>query len=831
MTRWMPLFAALLWASPALAEDAPAPTPDAPGEAAPEADAAAVEPAEDLNLIQTCVTARPPMAVADGDPPPSAFDHADAWFGDCVVGPMAAVMFWDVAFWDNALKASADSVGVELDGQIVTAVSEDVFTVAPFQDVDSSELVAVLAADGGALSGRASARLEQDGALFSVVLDAQELVPGPEALVLAGEFQGTVPEAVPVAEGYARHVSTQLVRDVAVVVDVSTEEPGGEEPLPWTIPAQSSVAPEALIPAPAQGQAVLYDGATWQWASVNEEGAARLLGAEQTLTETPTNPKQLVLPVVVLWLVLGALFFTFRMGFINIRGFGHALAVTAGRYDEEHHEGEVSHFQALSSALSATVGLGNIAGVALAVAAGGPGAVFWMVVAGFLGMSSKFAECTLGQMYRVKDANGQLSGGPMRYLHAGLQELGVGKLGKVLAVIFALMCIGGSFGGGNMFQANQSYEAVAEVVPLFAPKAEGEVLVTLSADADAVELAEGAVFTTEDGIRFVATQTMTLKAGSNAVHVHAEESSPAGNVVAGAIVGMEAELAGVESVSNGSPTTGGAEPRAWLYGLILAVLVGLVIIGGIKSIGRVAGIIVPFMCGVYVLAAIWILAVNGSRIPEAFGTILEGAFTLKAGFGGLLGVLITGFRRAAFSNEAGVGSASIAHSAASTNEPVREGIVALLEPFIDTIVVCTMTGLVVVITGAYLGDAGDGVKMTSAAFASVIDWFPLVLSLAVVLFAFSTMISWSYYGERCWTYLFGEKTSMIYKVLFLAFVVLGSTISLGNVLDFSDLMILGMAFPNILGVALLSGKVKAKLDDYWRRYKSGEMEPAKADQA
>ncbi|MFT4975598.1 MAG: AGCS family alanine or glycine:cation symporter [Myxococcota bacterium] len=439
------------------------------------------------------------------------------------------------------------------------------------------------------------------------------------------------------------------------------------------------------------------------------------------------------LPLVVAWLVVGAVFFTLRMGFINIRGFRHAIDVTAGQYDKQDDPGEVSHFQALASALSATVGLGNIAGVAIAVSVGGPGAIFWMVVAGFLGMSSKFTECTLGQMYRTVDKNGSVLGGPMRYLDAGLAELGFGGLGKVLAVIFSVMCIGGSLGGGNMFQANQSYAAVGEIIPFL---------------------------TLGDGL---------------------------------------------------------------LYGLILAFAVGLVILGGIRRIGMAAGIIVPVMCGVYVLASMWILIVHASEVPAAFGTIISEAFAPTAVGGGVVGVLVQGFRRAAFSNEAGVGSASIAHSAASTDEPVREGIVAILEPFIDTIIVCTMTGLVVVITGAYLQDTGDGVLMTSAAFGSVISWFPLVLSFAVVSFAFSTMISWSYYGERCAIYLFGPAASLPYKIVFLLFVVFGSVFKLGNVLDFSDLMILGMAFPNILGMLFLSNKVRSALDDYWGRFSSGEM--------
>ncbi len=442
------------------------------------------------------------------------------------------------------------------------------------------------------------------------------------------------------------------------------------------------------------------------------------------------------LPFIVVWLIAGALFFTLRFSFINLRAFRHAWVVTTGRYDNPDDPGEVTHFQALSSALSATVGLGNIAGVAVAVAVGGPGAIFWMIAAGFLGMSSKFTECTLGQMYREVDSDGHILGGPMRYLSVGLGELGMPRLGRFLAVLFAVMCIGGSFGGGNMFQANQSYAQVADVLPFF---------------------------------------------------------------------------------------SGGWGSLA--YGVILAFLVGIVIIGGIRRIGQVAGFIVPIMCGIYLLAGFFIIFTNLDQVGPAFGKIVSEAFTPTAGFGGMVGVLITGFRRAAFSNEAGVGSASIAHSAAATDEPVREGVVALLEPFIDTIVVCSMTGLVVVITGAHEGDAEGGVLMTSNAFATVLPWFPKVLSLAVFLFAFSTMISWSYYGERCWTFLFGPQFSMVYKIMFLGFVVFGSVLKLGNVIDFSDLMILGMSFPNILGALLLSGKVSRTLKDYWSRYKSGEMQP------
>ena len=451
------------------------------------------------------------------------------------------------------------------------------------------------------------------------------------------------------------------------------------------------------------------------------------------------------IPLAVLWLVLGAIYFTVRMGLVQLRAFGHAIRVTQGKFSDPNDHGEVSHFQALTAALSATVGLGNIAGVAIAISIGGPGATLWMILAGFLGMASKFTECTLGQMYRQQRSDGSVMGGAMYYLSIGLKERGMGGLGRFLAVMFAVLCVGGSFAGGNSFQVNQSLNALQETVPFF------------------------------------------------------------------------------------------AENR-WIYGLIMTVLVGGVILGGLKRIAQVAEKVVPTMCGIYVLAALWVILGNASAVPEAFGKIVDGALSPAAGLGGLAGVLIQGFKRAAFSNEAGVGSAAIAHSAAKTPYAVREGIVALLEPFIDTIVVCTMTALVIVITGAYdpatadglyapYLDNANGAGLTSAAFGSQISWFPYVLSVAVVLFAFSTMISWSYYGERCFVWLFGDGASLLYKAMFLVFVFLGSIITATQVLEFGDLMILGMAFPNVLGVFLLSGKVKSAFQDYWGKLQSGEIRP------
>lgn len=457
------------------------------------------------------------------------------------------------------------------------------------------------------------------------------------------------------------------------------------------------------------------------------------------------QPVVIQLPFVVLWLVVAAVFFTLSWRFVNFRMFRHAIQVVRGKYDNPADHGEVTHFQALASALSATVGLGNIAGVAIAISLGGPGATFWMIAAGLLGMSLKFTECTLGQKYRKIDAQGRVSGGPMHYLKDGLAQKGLAPLGVVLSVMFTIFCIGGSLAGGNSFQVNQSLGILRTEVPFFAE-------------------------------------------------------------------------------------------HGWVYGVIMAVMTGIVIIGGIKRIAQTAEKIVPAMCGIYLLAGLIVILTHLSRVPAAFGEIVHGAFNADAMYGGVIGTLVMGFRRAAFSNEAGVGSAAIAHSAARTEYPVREGIVALLEPFIDTVVICTMTALVIVITGVYdpagehaaLVASGEGAALTREAFKDVdylgmATWFPWVLLIAVVLFAYSTMISWSYYGERCWTHLFGPKSSLSFKILFLVFVVLGSIVSARNVLEFGDLMILIMAFPNILGLYFLRGVVKKDLLDYEAKLKSGEL--------
>ncbi|PQJ69598.1 MULTISPECIES: alanine/glycine:cation symporter family protein [Polaribacter] len=464
-------------------------------------------------------------------------------------------------------------------------------------------------------------------------------------------------------------------------------------------------------------------------------------------------------------LILGALYFTVYFNFINFKGFFTSINIVRGEYDDledrvdhnveiaksqftdeednpdtiriEGHSGEVSHFQALTAALSATVGLGNIAGVAIAVSIGGAGATFWMIVAGFLGMSSKFVECTLGVKYRDIEEDGTVYGGPMYYLTKGMKNK---TLGKILATLFAIFVIGGSFGGGNMFQVNQAFQLVQNITG-----------------------------------------------------------------------GSESFLVG----------------KGWLFGLVMAILVGIVIIGGIKKIAKVTDKIVPFMVAIYVAASLFVIFVNYDMIGDAFSQIFYGAFSPEGVAGGAVGVLVQGFRRAAFSNEAGIGSASIAHSAVKTKYAASEGMVALLEPFIDTVVVCTMTALVLIITGnvaaenASLNDA-QAILLTSGAFESAISWFPYVLTVAVVLFAFSSMISWSYYGFQGWVFLFGRSKKMeyTYKIIFCIFVVVGAAASLGSVIGFSDAMVFAMMVPNMIGLIILAPKVKGELNKYMDAIKS-----------
>ena len=448
--------------------------------------------------------------------------------------------------------------------------------------------------------------------------------------------------------------------------------------------------------------------------------------------------KILGFPLIVLILLVGSITFTFYFRFINVRGFTHAIDIIKGKYDNPKDDGQISHFQALTSALSATIGLGNIAGVAVAVSLGGPGAVFWMILIAFFSMSAKFVSCTLGQLYRQVNPDGSIDGGPMYYLEKGLGELGMGTLGKVLGILYAIFIIGGAFGGGNMFQANQSF----------------------------------------------------------------------------ALVGS---LTGISSLT---------------YGIILAILVGVVIIGGIERIGQTTEKIVPTMVVLYVGASLFVILTNLDKLGGVVASIMSEAFSPNAIYGGLIGVLVTGIKRAVFSNEGGVGSASIAHSAAKTDEPVREGIVAMVGPFIDTIIVCFMTASVILITKDanplyQVGGGINGVELTSAAFGSVISWFPIILSIVVFLFSYSTMISWYYYGNKGWKYLFGDTTIPVYQTLYLGCTVLGAIASLGNVMDFSDLMILSCAVPNIIGALFLVPKLRVHLNDYWTRYQAGKFQTFK----
>jgi AGCS family alanine or glycine:cation symporter len=478
----------------------------------------------------------------------------------------------------------------------------------------------------------------------------------------------------------------------------------------------------------------------------------------------PISLGSLEVPIVVAVLALGALFFTVYFAFINIRRFPLAINIVRGKYDEienapdvpefplvnmdegdikrtikdEGNTGEVSHFQALATAVSGTVGLGNIAGVSLAIALGGPGATFWMIVCGILGMSLKFVECTLGVQYRDIDKHGVVFGGPMYYLSKGLKEKGFATLGKVLAVVFAVLCVGGSFGGGNAAQSNQAASQLASMI------------------------------------------------------------------------GWQSGNAG------------------FVIGLVIAFVVGIVIIGGIKRIASVTEKVVPIMAAIYIFACLYIILSNYSFIDDAIVLIVTEAFNPQAGLGGLMGVLIIGFRRAAFSNEAGAGSASIAHSAVKTKYSASEGLVSLLEPFIDTVVICTMTALVVIIynsTGMFEygkatveinGVMVEGATLTSLAFQDSISWFPYVLTVAIVLFAVSTMISWSYYGLQAWMYLFGKTrvADLTYKFLFLAFIVIGAAANMESVWGFSDAMILAMVFPNMIGLLILFPVVKKELNRY-----------------
>ncbi|PQA89191.1 alanine/glycine:cation symporter family protein [Hyphococcus luteus] len=434
------------------------------------------------------------------------------------------------------------------------------------------------------------------------------------------------------------------------------------------------------------------------------------------------------LPLVVIWLMAAALILTVSFGFINIRGFRHAWSLILNPRDQQGAHGEISHFQALSSALSGTVGLGNIASVPVAIALGGPGAVFWMIVAGFFGMSSKFAECALAVKYRKVRPDGSTLGGPMFYIEDAFRRLGMKTLGKAAAMFFAVMAIGGSI---SILQVNQSHAQFANVT----------------------------------GIDIPVT-----------------------------------------------------------FGVIMAAGVAYVVLGGIKRIGKVTGLLVPIMGAVYLGAGLIIIFMNIDHVPAAFETIFKSAFGLDAAGGGLVGALINGVRRATYSNEAGVGSAAIAHSAVKTNEPLTEGYVALLEPFIDTIVVCMITALVVIVTGAYepylYAENAVGIEITSAAYASAFAWFPYILLAASVLFAFTTLVSWAFYGAQAAAYLFGDtkKVDVLFKISLCLALSTGAAVSLSSIIDFIDSMLFGMCIPNIIALYILLPELKRDMKTYKAKY-------------
>jgi AGCS family alanine or glycine:cation symporter len=447
-------------------------------------------------------------------------------------------------------------------------------------------------------------------------------------------------------------------------------------------------------------------------------------------------------PFVVAWLIAGGVFLTFKMGFVNLKMLPHSLAIVRGKYHTKDDKGIITPFESLTTALSATVGIGNIAAVAIAISIGGAGSAFWMVMAGFLGMTLKFTEVTLSIRYRKFLPDGSILGGAMEYLKDGLASKNMANLGKYLAYIYAIFLVLGAIGAGNTFQVSQSLAVAQEQIALF-------------------------------------------------------------------------------------------QDYPYLFGLILASITGLVIIGGIKRIANVAEVIVPFMVGFYILMVFWVLYVHFDKIDDAFALIFNEAFNPKAVEGGLIGAMLQGFQRAVFSNEAGLGSAAIAHAPAKVKYPIRQGLVSLYEPFVDTVIVCTLTALVVIITGVYLGGTplldeaianSAGAVITSAGFGSVVSWFPNILGFAIFLFAFSTMISWSYYGERAWVYLFGVKSSIIFKVIFLIFIVIATVTDTKLMVNFSSILFLALAVPNIFGLILLSGDVKSYLKEYIQKLKSGELD-------
>ncbi len=444
-------------------------------------------------------------------------------------------------------------------------------------------------------------------------------------------------------------------------------------------------------------------------------------------------------PVIILFLILSSIFYTIYLRLIGIWGFKHSLKQLFGKYHKEHdndRDGEVSSMGAFATALSGTVGLGNIAGVAIAISIGGPGAMFWMIFGALCGMASKFLECTLAVKYRRFNADGSVSGGPMFYIAHGLTRKGLRWLGQPLALIFALMCVPGALGGGNMLQINQATQQVIN------------------------------------------------------------------------ITGGESSFFAAHS---------------WVFGLIVAIIVGLIIVGGIKSIANVTSKIVPIMCGLYLFAAAAIILMNFQHIPHAIYVIVKEAFMPQSVVGGVIGTIIIGFRRSVQSNEAGSGSAPIAYAAVKTNEPISQGFVSLMEPFLDTVIICSLTAFVIIVTGEYLNyrEGITGVELTSAAFGGTISFFPYVLAVVIILFAISTIISWAYYGQKAWSYLFGEgfKRTKVYQIMFCIFIVIGSCMNLQSVIDFTDATMLAMAAPNLIAIFILLPEIKQDLIAYCKKYK------------
>jgi alanine or glycine:cation symporter, AGCS family len=526
-----------------------------------------------------------------------------------------------------------------------------------------------------------------------------------------------------------------LVASLLALANLQAQDPAPPQPTPAAVLETTVVA----VPKKEIGLDEKIDKA---FAPVSEAISNVVFAKIPVGTDLKGEPMKA--PFVIFWLGLGGLFLTIFFKFINLTGLKTAYNTVRMKYSRSDDPGEITHFQALSAALSGTVGLGNIAGVAIGISAGGPGAAFWLFVTGFIGMTTKFCECVLGVRYREIE-NGKVYGGSFYTLKKGLAEIGLAPVGKVMAVFFAICCVGGAFGGGNMFQVNQAFEQ----------------LVGITGGATSWWAGKGAVF-----------------------------------------------------------------------GLIIAVLTGLTIIGGIQSISRVTDKLTPVMCLLYFASAGYVLLVNFGKLPAAIGIIMEDAFTGKAVGGGFLGALIWGIRRAAFSNEAGFGSSPIAHAAVKTRHPASEGYVALLEPFMDTVVICTMTALVIVVTGSYGSlNAGSStsqaIQITSNAFASAGSVFPYILFLSVLCFAVSTLISWSYYGQQAWAFLFGRSRNveLIYKVIFCGFIIVGAAAKLGSVVDFSDAMMFAMCFPNFIGIYLFLPKIKeeiAKFAEHRRQVDAGK---------